>query len=35
MCIAVFGESFKGFNITHLATTDGISAKLFEMKERA
>jgi catechol 2,3-dioxygenase-like lactoylglutathione lyase family enzyme len=34
MCIAVFGEGFKGFNIAHLATTDGIGVELFEMKER-
>ncbi len=24
MCIQVFGEGFKGFNIAHLLTTDGI-----------
>ncbi len=24
MCIAVFGEGFKGFNIAHLVTSDGI-----------
>ena len=35
MCIAVFGEGFKGFNIAHLVTTDGIGVELFEMKERA
>lgn len=35
MCIAVFGEGFKGFNIAHLVTTDGIGFELFEMKERA
>lgn len=34
MCIAVFGEGFKGFNIAHLLTTDGIGVELFEMKER-
>jgi catechol 2,3-dioxygenase-like lactoylglutathione lyase family enzyme len=34
MCIAVFGEGFKGFNIAHLTTTDGIGFELFEMKER-
>jgi catechol 2,3-dioxygenase-like lactoylglutathione lyase family enzyme len=34
MCIAVFGEGFKGFNIAHLLTTDGIGLELFEMKER-
>jgi catechol 2,3-dioxygenase-like lactoylglutathione lyase family enzyme len=34
MCIAVFGEGFKGFNIAHLLTTDGIDVELFEMKER-
>ncbi|NOH95518.1 VOC family protein [Vibrio sp. 99-70-13A1] len=34
MCIAVFGEDFKGFNIAHLVTTDGIGVELFEMKER-
>lgn len=34
MCIAVFGEGFKGFNIAHLVTTDGIGVELFEMKER-
>lgn len=34
MCIAVFGEGFKGFNITHLVTTDGIGVELFEMKDR-
>ncbi|MDO6498888.1 VOC family protein [Photobacterium sanguinicancri] len=33
MCIAVFGEGFKGFNIAHLVTTDGIGVELFEMKE--
>ena len=35
MCIAVFGEGFKGFNIAHMVTTDGIGVELFEMKERA
>ena len=35
MCIAVFGEGFKGFNIAHLVTSDGIGVELFEMKERA
>ncbi len=35
MCVAVFGEGFKGFNIAHLVTTDGIGVELFEMKERA
>lgn len=34
MCIAVFGQGFKGFNIAHLVTTDGIGVELFEMKER-
>ncbi|PMH45461.1 glyoxalase [Vibrio sp. 10N.286.49.B3] len=34
MCIAVFGEGFKGFNIAHLLTKDGIGFELFEMKER-
>lgn len=34
MCIAVFGEGFKGFNIAHLVTTDGIGVELFEMKVR-
>jgi len=34
MCIAVFGEGFKGFNIAHLVTKDGIGFELFEMKER-
>ena len=34
MCIAVFGEGFKGFNIAHLLTSDGIGFELFEMKER-
>ena len=34
MCIAVFGEGFKGFNIAHLVTSDGIGVELFEMKER-
>ncbi len=35
MCIAVFGEGFKGFNIAHLVTSDGIGVEMFEMKERA
>ncbi|SDJ46545.1 MULTISPECIES: VOC family protein [Ferrimonas] len=34
MCIQVFGEGFKGFNIAHLLTTDGIGVELFEMKDR-
>ena len=34
MCIAVFGEGFKGFNIAHLVTTDGVGFELFEMKDR-
>ncbi|HCM1079397.1 TPA: VOC family protein [Vibrio parahaemolyticus] len=34
MCIAVFGKGFKGFNIAHLVTSDGIGLELFEMKER-
>lgn len=34
MCIAVFGEGFKGFNIAHLVTSDGIGLELFEMKQR-
>ena len=34
MCVAVFGEGFKGFNIAHLLTTDGIGVELFEMKDR-
>jgi len=34
MCIAVFGEGFKGFNIAHLVTTDGVGVELFEMKDR-
>ena len=34
MCIAVFGTGFKGFNIAHLVTEDGIGVELFEMKER-
>ena len=34
MCIAVFGEGFKGFNIAHLLTTDGIGVELFEMNDR-
>ncbi|MCL1067425.1 VOC family protein [Shewanella olleyana] len=34
MCIAVFGEGFKGFNIAHLLTSDGIGFELFEMKDR-
>jgi catechol 2,3-dioxygenase-like lactoylglutathione lyase family enzyme len=34
MCIAVFGEGFKGFNIAHLITTDEIGFELFEMNDR-
>jgi len=34
MCIAVFGTGFKGFNIAHLVTEDGIGVELFEMKEK-
>ena len=34
MCIAVFGEGFKGFNIAHLVTTDGIGVELFEMVDK-
>lgn len=34
MCIAVFGDGFKGFNIAHLVTKDGVGFELFEMKER-
>ena len=34
MCVAVFGEGFKGFNIAHLVTEDGIGVELFEMKDR-
>ena len=34
MCIAVFGEGFKGFNIAHLVTKNGVGVELFEMKER-
>ncbi|MDO6764439.1 VOC family protein [Agarivorans sp. 1_MG-2023] len=34
MCIAVFGEGFKGFNIAHLVTSDGVGFELFEMKDR-
>ncbi len=34
MCIAVFGAGFKGFNIAHLVTEDGIGVEMFEMKER-
>jgi catechol 2,3-dioxygenase-like lactoylglutathione lyase family enzyme len=34
MCIAVFGEGFKGFNIAHLVTSDGIGVELFEMEDR-
>lgn len=34
MCIAVFGQGFKCFNIAHLVTTDGIGVELFEMKNR-
>ena len=35
MCIAVFGEGFKRFNIAHLVTSDDIGVELFEMKEHA
>jgi len=35
MCIAVFGEGFKGFSIAHLVTQDGIGFELFEMQERS
>ena len=31
MCIEVFGEGFKGFNIAHLVTEDGVGFELFEM----
>eukprot|EP00914_Ancora_sagittata_P022845 GHVO01045303.1.p1 GENE.GHVO01045303.1~~GHVO01045303.1.p1 ORF type:complete len:162 (-),score=30.37 GHVO01045303.1:132-617(-) len=34
MCLAVFGEGFKGFNIAHLVTDDGIGFELFEMKDK-
>jgi catechol 2,3-dioxygenase-like lactoylglutathione lyase family enzyme len=34
MCVAVFGEGFKGFNIAHLVTTDGSGVEMFEMKDR-
>jgi catechol 2,3-dioxygenase-like lactoylglutathione lyase family enzyme len=34
MCIEVFGEGFKGFNIAHLVTSDGIGFELFEMVDR-
>ena len=34
MCIAVFGDGFKGFNIAHLVTEDGVGFELFEMKGR-
>ncbi|WP_028117870.1 VOC family protein [Ferrimonas senticii] len=34
MCIAVFGEGFKGFNIGHLVTSDGVGFELFEMVDR-
>lgn len=34
MCIAVFGEGFKGFNIAHLITADEIGFELFEMNDR-
>ncbi|WP_017071677.1 VOC family protein, partial [Vibrio crassostreae] len=34
MCIAVFGEGFKGFNIAHLVTSDGIGVEMFEMVDR-
>ncbi|MDX2346226.1 MAG: VOC family protein, partial [Legionella sp.] len=33
MCTAVFGTVFKGFNIAHLVTKNGIGVELFEMKE--
>ncbi len=33
-CIAVFSSGFKGFNIAHLVTTDGIGVELFEMGDR-
>ncbi|GHA50184.1 VOC family protein [Photobacterium aphoticum] len=31
MCIEVFGEGFKGFNIAHLVTKDGVGFEMFEM----
>ncbi|USD63263.1 VOC family protein [Vibrio sp. SCSIO 43140] len=31
MCIEVFGEGFKGFNIAHLVTNDGVGFEMFEM----
>jgi len=31
LCIAVFGEGFKGFNIVHLVTGDVIVVELFDM----
>ena len=34
MCTAVFGAGFKGFNIAHLVTEDGVGVELFEMKDR-
>jgi catechol 2,3-dioxygenase-like lactoylglutathione lyase family enzyme len=34
MCVAVFGEGFKGFNIAHLVTEDDIGVELFEMTDR-
>lgn len=34
MCVAVFSEGFKGFNIAHLVTSDGIGFELFEMVDR-
>ncbi|MDX8410015.1 MAG: VOC family protein, partial [Mariprofundales bacterium] len=34
MCVAVFGTGFKGFNIAHLVTEDGVGFELFEMKDR-
>jgi catechol 2,3-dioxygenase-like lactoylglutathione lyase family enzyme len=34
MCVAVFGDGFKGFNIAHLVTEDGVGFELFEMKGR-
>ena len=32
--LRVFGEGFKGFNIAHLVTTDGIGVEMFEMVDR-
>lgn len=34
MCIAVFGDGFKGFRIAHLVTEDGVGFELFEMEQR-